>query len=357
MKRRKGRDLKTENSVIKKATLGEKIEERSTNINLVRFLAAIGVLVSHAHILADGSEDLLYRLTGVTWGSLAVCFFFFVSGLYVTKSLTVKKLSGRKYIFSRIKRIIPPLAVVILASVFFLGPCMSTLGSGAYFGNINTWKYLLNICLIPVHNLPGVFERGNLLSTVNGSLWTLPVEFLCYVFLYVLYKMKFLKKEKNIIFGAGLLISCVVFYWIGCKVSSSVILSAAQAVVLFFMGGWYYLNKEKMIFDIRFGLAAAIGWFLFSWIKLSFWGNILFLPVIIVTFLIGTKQILHQGSKIGNLSYVMYLTAFPVQQTVISLNGGAMSPYLNIVFSIPIVLILAYVVCWVEKKMIRLVNW
>ena len=82
----------------------------------------------------------------------------------------------------------------------------------------------------------------------------------------------------------------------------------------------------------------------------SFWGNALFLPILIVTFLIGTKQILHRVSKIGNLSYAMYLTAFPVQQTVISLNGGAMSPYLNIVLSIPVVLALAYGVCWVEKR-------
>lgn len=347
MKRRKGRDLKTENAVVKKRTLDEKIEGRSTNINMVRFLAAIGVLVAHAHTLADGSMDLLYQLTGVTWGSLAVSFFFFVSGLYVTKSLTVKKLSGRKYIFSRIRRIIPPLAVVILASVFILGPCMSTLGGGAYFGNINTWKYLLNICLIPVHNLPGVFERGNLLSTVNGSLWTLPVEFLCYLFLYVLYKTRFL--EKNIVFGVGLLIIGIVSYGIGCKASSSVILSAAQAVICFFMGVWYYINKDKLVLDIRFGMMAVIGWFLFSWMKLSFWGNILFLPVIIVTFLIGTKQVLYRSSQIGNLSYAMYLTAFPVQQMVISLSGGDMNPYLNIVLSIPIVLVLAYGIWWLEK--------
>ena len=101
-----------------KKGIEKNIEGKSTNINMVRFFAAIGVLISHAHALSDGSVDWLGRVVGVTWGSVAVSFFFFVSGFYISKSLTIKNLSGKEYIFLRIRRIIPPLPIVVFASIF-----------------------------------------------------------------------------------------------------------------------------------------------------------------------------------------------------------------------------------------------
>jgi len=330
-----------DNGIINKITLNEKMQEKSTNVNLVRFFAAVGVLAAHAHVLSDGSRDWLCRLTGVTWGALAVGFFFFVSGLYVSKSL-VRCRKGSKYFAARIKRLIPLLAVVILVTVFLLGPCMSTLGPGGYFRDVSTWKYLMNIFLIPVHNLPGVFETGNLSSTVNGSLWTLPVEFLCYIILYAAYKMKLLQKDKKMIWGVGIILVSVVSYWLGNRVSSSIILSASQAVILFFMGVFYYVIKDTLVLDARMGILAILGWAAFSCLGIPFFGNILFLPVIITVLLIGTKQILPRASELGNLSYAIYLTAFLVQQVVIAMNGGAMNPYWNMVLSIPFVIVISY---------------
>ena len=331
-----------------KITLDEKIQEKSTNVNLVRFFAAVGVLAAHAHVLADGSQDWLCRLTGVTWGALAVCYFFFVSGLYVSKSL-VRCRKGTRYFAARIKRLIPPLAVVVLVTAFILGTCMSTLEPGEYFRNAGTWKYLANICLIPVHNLPGVFENGNISSTVNGSLWTLSLEFLCYIILFLAYKIKLLQSDKCVIWGAGLAAVSIAAYWIGSRMSSSMILSAAQAVILFFMGAFYYVRKDKLVLDIRIGIAAFAGWLVFVWLKLPFFGNILFLPVIITVFLIGTRQVLPKVSQLGDLSYAIYLTAFPVQQIVIAKSGGRMNPYLNMLLSIPAVLFISYGLCCLEK--------
>lgn len=324
-----------------KMTLNEKMQEKSTNVNLIRFFAAAGVLVSHAHVLSDGSQDWLCRLTGVTWGALAVGFFFFVSGLYVSKSL-VRCQKGSKYFAARIKRLIPLLAVVILVTVFLLGPWMSTLGAGEYFRNVSTWKYLANIFLIPVHNLPGVFETGNISSTVNGSLWTLPVEFLCYMILFAAFKMKLLQKDKKAIWGFGIMLVSIVSYWLGNRLSSSMILSASQAVILFFMGAFYYVIKDMLVLDVRMGVLAILGWTAFSCLGISFFGNILFLPVIITVFLIGTKQVFPRASELGNLSYAIYLTAFPVQQIVIAMNGGMMDPYGNMVLSIPFVMVISY---------------
>lgn len=336
---------------VNKITLDEKIREKSTNINTVRFIAAIGVLVAHAHILADGSQDWLCRLTGVTWGALAVGFFFFVSGFYVSKSL-MRCQKGKIYFAARIKRLIPPLAVVILVTTFIMGPCMSSLGIKEYFRNVGTWKYLANICLIPVHNLPGVFESGNISSTVNGSLWTLPLEFICYIILFVAYKIKLLRSDRYVIWLVGIALVSIAAYWIGCEMSSSIILSAAQAVILFFLGVFCYVRKDKLVLDIRLGIVAVVGWSAFVWLKLPFFGNILFLPVIITTFLIGTRQVLPKVSQLGDLSYAVYLTAFPVQQIVIAMSGGKMNPYLNMICSIPAVIILSCGLYFVEQVLL-----
>lgn len=41
-----------------KMTLNEKMQEKSTNVNLIRFFAAAGVLVSHAHVLVRRKPGL-----------------------------------------------------------------------------------------------------------------------------------------------------------------------------------------------------------------------------------------------------------------------------------------------------------
>ena len=334
---------------MERITLRDKIQQKSTNIEFFRFIAALGVLAAHAHVLSDGSSDWLYHLTGVTWGGLAVCYFFFVSGLYVSKSL-IKCRKGSRYFAARIKRLIPPLAVVVFVTVLILGPCITILEPGEYFRNTATWKYLANICLIPVHTLPGVFVSGNLSSTVNGSLWTLPLEFLCYVILFVMYKLGLMRKERRAIWGTGIAVVSILSYWTGSRMSSSVILSAAQAVILFFMGAFYYLIKDDLIISRRVGVAAVFGWVVVSWLKLSFFGNVLFLPVIITVFLIGTKQMKSRLSDLGKLSYAIYLTAFLVQQMMIEMCGGTMSPYLNMVVSIPAVIIVSCGLYLLERR-------
>lgn len=337
-----------------KATLGEKMQQRSTNINIMRFVAALGVLVAHAHVLSDGSQDWLMGLTGqVTWGALAVDFFFFVSGLYVAKSLC-RCANGRKYFAARSLRIFPLLGCVVLFTVFVFGPLASTMGVGSYFLNLNTWKYLLNIILLPVHYLPGVFENCQSMATVNGSLWTLSVEFLCYIGLFFLYKLKFFEKRKCGLFGVGVLLGGTAGYYVGIRMGSSVILSALQPTILFFVGALCYALRDKIVLDMKFGIAAVVVWIFCIFSKFAFWGNVFCLPVIIMVFLIGNRQMKGKAVHMGDWSYAMYLTAFPVQQAVVSANGGTMNPYVNILVSIPIVIFLSMLLCRLEKRVLAL---
>ena len=64
---------------------------RSNNLNLVKFIAALFVIISHAYPLCKGAEynDILSDLSrnSIAFGSLAVAIFFMSSVFFVTKSL------------------------------------------------------------------------------------------------------------------------------------------------------------------------------------------------------------------------------------------------------------------------------
>ena len=64
--------------------LGDVARNRDNNLNLIRMIAALAVLVSHAYPIALGPDAVqpLQRLTGNTLGGLAVAVFFVISGFF-----------------------------------------------------------------------------------------------------------------------------------------------------------------------------------------------------------------------------------------------------------------------------------
>ena len=157
---------------------------RSNNLGLARWIAAVLVVFSHAYGVLGLGPDPLEQLSGgqVSFGGLAVALFLFASGFFVSRSLRQK--SGRQFFRSRMVRLYPAFAVVILLSVFVLGPLATTLSAGAYFSSPGTWSYLLYLVMVPRYFLPGVFE-ANPVSHVNASLWTMILEALCYLALFI----------------------------------------------------------------------------------------------------------------------------------------------------------------------------
>ena len=143
------------------------------------------VIYCHSFLFTYGQEhgDWLAGLTKgqINLGGIAVSVFFFYGGFLICKSLD-RLQDGKKFFIARIKRIFPPLIVVVMLSAFVMGHMLTTLPLKQYFTEVGTYKYLLNGILIPVHTLPGVFENNVYGAAVNGSLWTLPIEFASYIF-------------------------------------------------------------------------------------------------------------------------------------------------------------------------------
>ncbi len=73
-----------------------------------------------------------------------------------------------------------------MLSVGVLGPALTSLPLGEYFSSEYTRGYFSNLALYITYHLPGVFATNRVPYAVNGSLWTLPVEFAMYLGLTLL---------------------------------------------------------------------------------------------------------------------------------------------------------------------------
>ncbi|MFM7726993.1 MAG: acyltransferase family protein, partial [Flavobacteriales bacterium] len=189
------------------------LERHSNNLDAIRLFAALFVLIGHAPAMLynEGySWDPINELFGLRIQTLGVCIFFVVSGFLVSRSWQERS-SIRGFILSRVLRIFPALIIVVALSVFVLGPCLTTLSISDYFLSPVTLKYLQNVSLYRMYYyLPGVFEGNPHPGSVNGSLWTLPYEFTCYLLLMTLGIIKALKNRLV----ALLIILVIIFQYI-----------------------------------------------------------------------------------------------------------------------------------------------
>lgn len=323
---------------------------RSNNLNLVKFIAALFVIISHAYPLCKGAEynDILSDLSrnSIAFGSLAVAIFFMSSGFFVTKSL-LKSKDSKKYLHNRFIRIFPPLWFTLLVCILVCGLFFSTYNLGKYFLSIDFLKYCLNFILIPIHNLPGVFMNNIYPGVVNGPLWTLPIEFVCYLVLLLAYKLNLVNK-KSYKYVALL----VIVAFVGINLIPLSIKGYIQPCFLFFWGSFYWIYRDKITMKNTYFLISLVAFVLLIVLGYGQVASFLFVPYLTLYIAFCLPQCNNRLASLGNLSYDIYLCGWPIQQMVISLFGGSMLVGMNILISIPLSILVGYITySLVEKNM------
>lgn len=323
---------------------------RSNNLNLVKFIAALFVIISHAYPLCKGAEynDILSDLSrnSIAFGSLAVAIFFMSSGFFVTKSL-LKSKDSKKYLHNRFIRIFPPLWFTLLVCILVCGLFFSTYNLGKYFLSIDFLKYCLNFILIPIHNLPGVFMNNIYPGVVNGPLWTLPIEFVCYLVLLLAYKLNLVNK-KSYKYVALL----VIVAFVGINLIPLSIKGYIQPCFLFFWGSFYWIYRDKITMNNTYFLISLVAFVLLIVLGYGHVASFLFVPYLTLYIAFCLPQCNNRLASLGNLSYDIYLCGWPIQQMIISLFGGSMLVGMNILISIPLSILVGYITySLVEKNM------
>ena len=330
------------------------IINRENNLNILRFFAALLVIFSHAYVLTTNETDPIAKATRgqTTGGQLAVLLFFFFGGLLIMKSMESKK-TAKAFFSARVKRIFPPLWIVVLLCAFALGPILSTLSFPDYIRNGGTWKYLLNGLLIPIHPLPGVFEGNIYGPAVNGSLWTLPVEFACYILCWLFYRLGLTEPRKALI-CTPLVIAAAAGGWILTR-NNPVLQSAVLPVLFFYLGMICYLFRTRIPMNGALALAAAALLVLSVFCGVFTAALCIFYPYILLYLGFGTRVKLSGFGQKLELSYAIYLTAFPAQQTLVQFHPG-MSPLVHFLLASCIAAAVSVPVTLLDKKINGFLN-
>ncbi|MFT4115717.1 acyltransferase family protein [Bradyrhizobium sp.] len=289
---------------------------RGPGFDHVRLFAAFIVLLHHCRGVQyfDFRDDLLLQYSAgfLDFGRFAVVIFFAISGFLVTPSL-LRTGNVVDYAVHRGMRIFPALIVVVALTIFLLGPALTAEPLSSYFENAQTYRYGKNILTLVVDQLPGVNERTGTQLTINGSLWTLHFEVLCYIVLGLIGAIGLLSR-RNVV-----LIAWCAFYAIYVAMCTMPSFAAALPArfstfaglfVYFGSGVLLYLFRERIPFSI--GLAcAAIALLL---IALPFGGGPLAAPVCLPYIMVfcGLSQLPERVRLKHDISYGVYLIHAPV---------------------------------------------
>lgn len=305
-------------------TLDDFSQGTDNNLTLLRAVAAISVALSHSYLTVTGEPGSrpLISQTGFSIGYHAVNIFFFVSGVLVTQSWS-RRSSVMSFTVARGLRVFPALVICILLTTAFLGVMMTSLSSADYFLSAGTIKYLLLTpsLISPSGELPGVFTQNPDPSTINGSLWTLRYELLCYAALAVAGYMRLFSRPR-------------VFLGISLAIGLVLVIFSTMPIV--------HDNTIAVGHIVRFGFCFGLGVMAFQYRKFLpvHWSGVLVLLILVVmardtiahlsvlylTTAYTTLWLAYVPSgriryfnKAGDYSYGIYIYAYPIQQSLINL--------------------------------------
>lgn len=322
-------------------TLQNKATERDNNFDTIRVFAALLVIIGHAYPMTGtiGGPSSL----GMGVHTLGVKIFFCLSGYLIVESW-IRDPHPLRYLSRRLLRIVPALAAVVLISALVIGPFFTTQELHNYFSHPATQLYFRNIFLYVGYYLPGVFEGNPIRNAVNGSLWTLPVEFYAYCMVPIIYAT--LNRNWAHAISLATLVFCVCFdQWFRISATQQPIIiyatdvgAAAQLLVYFAIGSFFRIWDLARRIDLRVVVVSLAVAIIFPASEFTSPLKAYILnPVVTFGFAFGPRFL----PLDADISYGMYLWAFPVAQGFVALGLGV-TPISNALLTTIVVVPVAY---------------
>lgn len=302
--------------------------KRDNNFAIVRLMAAVFVFFGHMGKIVGGTPPLLGSLGLQEYGVGAL---FLISGYLITKSW-LSDSHPLRYAIRRFFRLWPPFAVMVVLIMFVAGPLLSELGVEGYFQS-EYHVFLLNLRFFIIYSLPGVFTNIPLSDTMNGSMWTMPVEAALYVLTPIfltIFRVKY--RSKTSFYSMSVLTAAALGFDVYLRAFHSgervvfyatELISAYHLIVLYLIGILFTYEEIRKLLNIQVGCMAMC---LLLFVQYSA-GPIQYLVMYIVFpyfifSLIFTKN--PAFSFLDNkmeLSYGIYLYGFFFQQLMVYFQG------------------------------------
>ncbi|HUX70416.1 MAG TPA: acyltransferase [Cellulomonadaceae bacterium] len=303
---------------------GPQIDPRRNSLNLLRLVLASLVLVAHAYYIAGVGVGP--HIDGENLGGWAVYGFFAVSGYLITASRWSNPLGV--YLVHRIARIFPAFLVCLVVMAVVVAPIgylhvHGSLGGYLTAGPTTPANFVFSNSLLRMNSyeIAGTPANVPYPGAWNGSLWSLYYEFLCYLVVGALAVVTWVRRSPWWIALAWLLSVGAFRGWgriVAPLTGSNADLALLVKLLPLFLGGaLVQLLRERLPLHWTGAAASALVVVAAVW-GLNGWGAQLTAPFI-------AYLVVYAGSVVPcprlirrhDISYGMYIYAFPVQQLLI----------------------------------------
>jgi peptidoglycan/LPS O-acetylase OafA/YrhL len=303
---------------------------RRNNFDFIRFVLASLVILSHSWPLLQGhtrAEPIYFLSRGqTTFGGMAVDGFFILSGFLIAASWA-RSGSFLSFASNRVLRIYPGFIVCLLLCLFVVGPLFAA-DPADYRGRFIAVDFAICAAVLNFYNLRGTFPDNAVSGVMNGSMWTIPHEMVCYLLLPVLAVIGALKTRILLLAAfAATWITYAVGDWTNNPLRIDVPWLADgpaewSRLIAFFIAGIAVFQFRDRIPRTRPLLAGAAA---LTAVGLLFNGYAFVAPVSATYALLFIGYSPRLGAfnfgKRGDCSYGMYLYAFPIQQMLVAMRG------------------------------------
>lgn len=331
----------------------------TNSLNFIRLSMATLVIIAHSAPLVGFTTGFLGIPAphGIdSLGHWAVNMFFCISGFLIAHSAQRGTITG--YLKRRILRIFPGYWVSILFVVFLCGPIAVVTGHTADpFSIKGAGGYIIrNFDLFNLqYPLFGGPTGIPFTHAWNGSAWTLSFEFLAYLALIPIFYIGFIRKNAKWlvpVIYTGLFFGHQIFELMG-REPNHFVEGILRLHAYFFAGTLLYMWGKRIRYNATVAIVVTILGFALQWFAPGI-AQYMHLPVaygiLALSAAIKTDLCRH-----NDISYGVYIYAFPVQIMLTIFGSASLGWVLNAIITFVITIGLAWLSwLYVEKPALAL---
>lgn len=335
------------------------LDPRRNSLNLIRLVLAFLVLVAHAYPIAGAGDGPV--VADENLGGWAVIGFFALSGYLIMGSR--QRTTFATFLGHRVARIFPAFLGCLIVVALVFAPVAYLIEHGDLTGFLTTPNTPANYVFansglrMSDYSIAGTLADNPLPGAWNGSLWTLYFEFLCYLVVGVAACAAVVRRTPWAI-GALFLLSVVVranndrlLALFGGNLDAQWLF---KLLPYFLAGALVYMVRERI--PLRWWVAVPAA--LVTAVTVAvvpFWGGQLMAPCVTV-FLLWLGRVIPSPAWIrkNDLSYGLYVYAFPCQQLATLLGVHELGVAVHILVTLPAAMLLAAASWfWLERPVLR----
>lgn len=304
------------------------LDPRRNSLNLIRLVLALAVLVSHGWALSGYPEP---EPGGEKIGTWAVFGFFALSGYLITGSRLTSPLSS--YLLRRVARIFPAFIVCLAITAFGFAPLAYWQAHHSLHGFLSTPTTPVTYVMSNLGLKMAAFDVAGTPSGVpypnvwDGSLWSLFLEFWCYVIVAAVFSFVALRRRPALTLGVGLagsVLATALMPRLGSFTQGSADLSLLAWLLPFFLaGGLIRVLPRPVVLTWPGAVVSALGIVVIAAADLDYGPHVAALPVVYLLLWAGAVLPCPEWVRRNDVSYGAYIYAFPAQQMLLVLGATA----------------------------------